>query len=473
MALEIGRNEGKTGLATRSEAVLRSFTFLMFDVITPSRARSSVAPTRDAHAWKLIAVLLIALAFLLVTAGNALADGVSPIPAASPEQVAGGSAGSGPSALPSPSDAPQTAPVPAAADQAAQSVQGAEESQPAPAETAPSGQQASTGQSANANAGVNQQNPRNVVISIRINSPGNDGPIGQTNIAAGNATGTNTSSTNQGDPATGGGQPGSQQSSTDQTAGAGADVTQDGAGNLVISIRIDSPGDNGAIDQINAAIANALAGNTSTTNQGGGGPPAPATGGADPEGTPSTGSPTQPPPQAPASAPPATASTAPGLKTASQFAGHKRTPASAATASGHHSTSKPAARPHRSTTPPPSAGQSATVEGSAAVPESAESTAPTLVAAKRHPAVAAAVVRRPSSEAAAPPRSDNGVRQTASRLLAPFTKAPALPATKGSNDISNAVLLTLIAVVGAFLVFVASTYMPSVPRLSSLTARWR
>jgi hypothetical protein len=28
-------------------------------------------------------------------------------------------------------------------------------------------------------------------------------------------------------------------------------------------------------------------------------------------------------------------------------------------------------------------------------------------------------------------------------------------------------------VVGAFLVFVGSTYLPSVPRLSSLTARWR
>jgi hypothetical protein len=439
----------------------------MFDAITPSRARSSVAPTRDAHAWRWVAVLVMALAYLLVAAGNALADGVSPTPLPSPEQVTGGSAGSGPSALPS--DA-QSAAATAPSDQAAQTVQGAEESQPAPAGTAPSGQQSSTGQSANANAGVNQQSPRNVVISIRINSPGNDGPIGQTNIAAGNATGTNTSSTNQGDPASGGTQPGSQQSSTDQTAGAGADVSQDGAGNLVISIRIDSPGDNGAIDQINAAIANALAGNTSTTNQDSGGRPATAPGGVDPVGTPSTGSSAQPPAQAPASAPPATAPSAPGLKTASQFPGRERTPASATTATRHHTTSKSAARPHRSTTPPPTIGQSAAIEGSVAVSESDESAAPAVVTTKRQPAAA---VRRPSSEAAAPPRSGTSVRQTASRLLAPFTKAPALPATRGSNDVSGAVLLTLIAVVGAFLVFVGSTYLPSVPRLSSLTARWR
>ena len=44
-------------------------------------------------------------------------------------------------------------------------------------------EEASTAQAAGAAATTTQQQPRNLVISIRINSPGNDGPISQTNVA--------------------------------------------------------------------------------------------------------------------------------------------------------------------------------------------------------------------------------------------------------------------------------------------------
>ena len=110
-------------------------------------------------------------------------------------------------------------------------------------------------QIAGAEASATQQQPTNVVITIRIDSPGNDGPISQTNVAIAGATGSNTTSAGQ-------------DASTDQQAAASTDVTQDGAGNLVVTVRINSPGNNGPVSQTNAAIGSSNAENTSGTTQG-------------------------------------------------------------------------------------------------------------------------------------------------------------------------------------------------------------
>src|SRR6266516_5498393 len=115
------------------------------------------------------------------------------------------------------------------------------------------GQQASTNQGVASSATTTQQQPRNIVISVRIDSPGDDGAITQSNIAGAVAEGSNDSSTVQSGGAGGDAQPGGQQAATGQNAGSTATVTQDQAGNLVIAVRINSPGNNGPISQANTA----------------------------------------------------------------------------------------------------------------------------------------------------------------------------------------------------------------------------
>ena len=142
---------------------------------------------------------------------------------------------------------------------------------------------ATSDQTADAAAAATQQQPSNVVVIVRVDSPGNDGPVTQSNItvatpsAANGATtaqqgGTGTepqappqTGTDQGSTA----QPDAsdQQSSTAQQATSTATATQDDAGNLVVTVRIDSPGRNGSITQANGAIGASDATNTSATNQ--------------------------------------------------------------------------------------------------------------------------------------------------------------------------------------------------------------
>src|SRR4249920_916561 len=62
---------------------------------------------------------------------------------------------------------------------------------------APTDQSASTQQAANAAASAVQQQPQNIVISIRINSPGNDGPITQINAGVAAAGSSNSANTGQ------------------------------------------------------------------------------------------------------------------------------------------------------------------------------------------------------------------------------------------------------------------------------------
>ena len=129
---------------------------------------------------------------------------------------------------------------------------------------------ASTDQSASSNASATQQQPVNVVVSVRINSPGDDGPISQTNVVAGVSDAANAASTTQGGSASEGAGGGADQgASTSQQAGSTATATQQGAQNVIVVVRINSPGDNGSISQSNVDVAVSGAGNESSTAQGG------------------------------------------------------------------------------------------------------------------------------------------------------------------------------------------------------------
>jgi hypothetical protein len=137
----------------------------------------------------------------------------------------------------------------------------------APADPAPplKSPQVVTDQLAEAGASTTQQQPTNIVISIRIDSPGDDGPVTQTNVAIADASGANAASTTQGTAPTDGS---GQDASTEQQAGASSTVSQDGAGNLVVVVRINSPGNNGPVSQTNAAVGTSNAENTGSTTQG-------------------------------------------------------------------------------------------------------------------------------------------------------------------------------------------------------------
>lgn len=133
-----------------------------------------------------------------------------------------------------------------------------------PADPSPQGmppaQQAKTDQMAVADASGLQQQPTNIVVTIRVDSPGDDGPISQTNVVVAGANGSNSASTGQDGGA-------GQNASTDQQADANTNVTQDGAGNYIVIVRINSPGNDGPISQTNAAIGSSNAENTSGTTQ--------------------------------------------------------------------------------------------------------------------------------------------------------------------------------------------------------------
>ena len=184
------------------------------------------------------------------------------------------------------------------------------QSSPAPSNPPNGAQQAAgTAQAAGSAASATQQQPTNVVITVRINSPGDDGPITQTNVVVAGANGSNSASTNQG------GDPDqvapSQDATTNQQAGATATASQDAAGNLVVVVRVNSPGNNGPISQTNAAVSGANAANTSTTNQGQPTAAAESAAPAPAAPRPSRRRAPDPPPKQPAAAPSAPRSAAP------------------------------------------------------------------------------------------------------------------------------------------------------------------
>jgi hypothetical protein len=144
-------------------------------------------------------------------------------------------------------------------------------------------QAAGTGQSASSSASSTQTNPSNSNISVRIFSPGNNGPVSQSNNSvagsvAGNAAGTQ-QAVSQSQGAGGGEQAVGQVAETIQQAKSKAESKQEKPSNSNISVRIHSPGDDGAVSQSNNSIAGSAAGNIAGTSQGveqsqGGGEPA-------------------------------------------------------------------------------------------------------------------------------------------------------------------------------------------------------
>jgi hypothetical protein len=101
---------------------------------------------------------------------------------------------------------------------------------------------ATVAQASEADASATQSDVSNTSIVVRVGSAGDDEGVSQANLATGSAAATTLS---------------------DQPASAVADATalatQDGVANTAVSVRVFSPGDDGPIDQLNAASAAAQA----------------------------------------------------------------------------------------------------------------------------------------------------------------------------------------------------------------------
>ena len=158
-------------------------------------------------------------------------------------------------------------------------------------------QSAPTEQAANASANSTQVAPTNVNVVIRLDSPGNDGPVAQTNSSQANADAGNTNSLSQGSSqsqngagsAAGQSQSSSQSAPTTQSSQSTATSTQVNPLNANIVIRNKSPGDEGPVTQTNSVQSTAGAANSNAVDQAasqlqsGGGPGSGQSQGADAE----------------------------------------------------------------------------------------------------------------------------------------------------------------------------------------------
>jgi hypothetical protein len=139
------------------------------------------------------------------------------------------------------------------------------------------GQEAGSQQYADADANAVQYKPSNDNTSVRIDSPGKDGDVTQTNVAAAlgiafNANGTDQSATQSqgGDSCKCSGTPVQavgQFAYNDQSADADANAYQIKPSNSNTPVRIGSPGNGGSVTQTNAALSAALAANLNSTTQ--------------------------------------------------------------------------------------------------------------------------------------------------------------------------------------------------------------
>jgi hypothetical protein len=334
-------------------------------------------------------------------------------------------------------------------------------------------QQASTEQAATADAVANQQQPRNIVISVRIDSPGDDGPITQENVSVAVAEGSNDSSTAQGGGVgDSGGQAGDQQASTGQTASSTATATQDQAGNLVISIRVNSPGNNGPISQTNTATAGSNAANTSATNQG-----VPAVGARNGSGGSSAGDPPiaiGPPAQQQQSEAPGSTPTATPSRLIPLPAPVETSTARAAAHPARTMPAGPASAPAKAHRPGQDSSRTVTTKvgvAGARVAASGEQGGPAAAVRPRmHHGSSAGHGAAPHRDRIA--ATGHGIRRRAADLLGSIAPRRALPAASGSKDVSGVVLLTLVAVLGAALLCAGSAYLPSGRRLLH-PRKWR
>ena len=297
-------------------------------------------------------------------------------------------------------------------------------------EPAPTDQTASTQQSASSAASAVQQQPQNIVISIRINSPGNDAPITQINASVGAAASSNGSATGQsaGSGAGSGQQGGNQNASTTQAADSNASSAQNQPQNTVISIRINSPGNNGAIVQQNLTVSVSSSGNVSITGQQQGPPEV----SADESGT-----------KAPLTAAPMNHGTR-QIKTGGGTSSAKAAPPWAPKAS------TAAAEPASGGSKPAGAWHAATSRSAAPVVTATKAVRHTLVAATHR------LIPRQMAGAA---RHFATVPHNAADVLKNLAPPPPVPASDGGQNVSSVVLLTLVAVLGAFAVLFGSSLM--------------
>jgi hypothetical protein len=163
------------------------------------------------------------------------------------------------------------------ADTKQQSTQSQESSasQPNEGQSQSAEQSAPTKQDANASATSTQVAPANVNVVIRIDSPGNDGPVTQTNSSQASADAGNASSLSQGSTQAQNGagsqegqsQSSSQNASATQSAHATASSIQTDPLNANIVVRNKSPGDGGAVTQANTVGSTAGAANSNAVTQ--------------------------------------------------------------------------------------------------------------------------------------------------------------------------------------------------------------
>jgi hypothetical protein len=149
----------------------------------------------------------------------------------------------------------------------------------------PTAQDAATGQAATADAAAAQPQQSNAIGATRADSSGDDSASQQNDVSVVGAAANGASTDQTADPPSPDGtstEP-SQQAATDQAANAAAAAVEPQQSNVVIIIRINSPGDD-AISQTNVVSVVGVAANQSSTSQN----PAPA-----PVSAPATADPTQ------------------------------------------------------------------------------------------------------------------------------------------------------------------------------------
>jgi uncharacterized protein YfiM (DUF2279 family) len=138
------------------------------------------------------------------------------------------------------------------------------------------GQKAITGQEAHSDATSRQEHPKNENISVRIDSPGDNGDVKQSNTSAALSAAGNRAETTQMVGQTQGGGCGcggdavqavGQKAITGQEAGSSATSTQKGASNSNVPVRIKSPGTDGKVEQSNTSLALSAALNAANTTQ--------------------------------------------------------------------------------------------------------------------------------------------------------------------------------------------------------------
>ena len=144
---------------------------------------------------------------------------------------------------------------------------------PAPLPAQASTQQATTEQGAMTAADATDAQPTNIFVSLRINSPGDNGPVTQTSTTAVAGDTANDAATAQDgwqDWASGAHaapQASAQDSATTQAATTSATATRPRPTNVVVSVRVNSPGDDGPVTQSSTVAVAAQSKNTAATAQ--------------------------------------------------------------------------------------------------------------------------------------------------------------------------------------------------------------